>query len=59
VPTGGALLFHCLTYHASAPNTSRFKRRAPVYEYFAPTEQVALLPRQYDYGRSVRSATTA
>ena len=58
VPAGGALLFHCLTYHASAPNTSRFKRRAPVYEYFAPTEQVALLPRQYDYGRSVRSATT-
>ena len=55
VPAGGALLFHCLTYHFSAPNTSPHKRRGPVYEYFAPTDDVALLPRQQDYGLQVRT----
>ena len=54
VPAGGALLFHCLTYHYSAPNTSDKLRRAPVYEYFAPTRNVQLLPRQQDFGARVR-----
>ena len=54
VPAGGALLFHCLTYHYSAPNTSNKPRRAPVYEYFAPTDEVELLPRQQDFGARMR-----
>ncbi len=28
-PAGGALLFHCLTYHFSAPNTSSDSQRRP------------------------------
>ena len=40
--TGGALLFHCLTYHYSAPNTSPNGRRGVVYEYMAPATGVEL-----------------
>lgn len=39
---GGALLFHCLTYHHSAPNTSPRWRRGTVFEYMAPTVGVEL-----------------
>ena len=46
VPAGGALLFHCLTYHYSAPNTSPNWRRGMVFEYMAPTVGVNL----YDSG---------
>ena len=42
VMAGGALLFHCLSYHYSAPNTSPNWRRGAVFEYLAPTDHVNL-----------------
>ncbi len=47
---GDALLFHCLTYHYSAPNTSPHGRRGVVYEYMAPATGVEL---SHDYGRDL------
>jgi phytanoyl-CoA hydroxylase len=59
ISTGGALLFHCLTYHYSAPNTSALPRRAPVYEYFAPPTGVELQSAQQDFGMRMRPAESA
>ncbi len=54
ITAGGALLFHCLTFHYSAPNTSALPRRAPVIEYFAPTTGVELLDIGTDFGILLR-----
>ena len=50
VCAGGALLFHCLTFHYSAPNQSAQSRRAPVYEYCAPTSAVKLRLQELNAG---------
>jgi len=54
---GGALLFHCLTYHYSAPNTSPRWRRAPVFEYMAPCTHITATtsPRDVDFGKVMRT----
>ena len=61
VRAGGALLFHCLTYHYSAPNTSRNWRRGVVFEYMAETDGVELDPgyaqRNIGWGTPLRSTT--
>ncbi len=36
LPAGGAMLHHCLTFHASGPNRSRRQRRAFAFHYMAP-----------------------
>ena len=54
ITAGGALLFHCLTFHYSAPNTSALPRRAPVFEYFGPTTGVELLRLGNDFGLPLR-----
>ena len=54
VGAGGALLFHCLTFHCSSPNRSAQPRRAPVYEYSAPTSAVKLRPNGPDFGQVLR-----
>ena len=55
---GGALLFHCLTWHYSAPNTSPNGRRGVVYEYMAPATGVELSymgGRELGWGMPLRS----
>ena len=57
ISAGGALLFHCLTWHHSAPNTSPLLRRGPVFEYMAPAHGVALTQNNFDdgWGRTLRN----
>ena len=61
IRAGGALLFHCLTYHYSAPNTSKNWRRGVVFEYMAATAGVELDPeyaqRNIGWGTPLRSTS--
>ncbi len=57
IEAGGALLFHCLTWHYSAPNTSSLWRRGAVIEYMAPANGVELFDmggRNQGWGERLR-----
>ena len=57
IKAGGALLFHCLTFHYSAPNTSSKYRRAPVFEYMAPATVITPTTSKMnqDFGKVMRT----